>query len=137
MSKQKAQTQQELEQQRLDTWLWASRFFKNRKIAHDAATSGHVWINGNKSKPAKTIKIGDRLKIRRHYEQFEIEVLGLSSTRLSAPAAQKLYHETEQSRKLREQKRELNKLNALSAPYSQTRPNKRERRQLMKLKSKT
>lgn len=125
----------ELKEQRIDTWLWASRFFKSRKIAHHAVSSGHIWINGNKCKPAKLVRIGDQLKIRRNYELYLVEVQKLSAKRLSAPAAQTLFSESDESKQARLKARELQKINALSAPRSAHRPSKRDRRELLKLKN--
>ena len=49
---------------RLDKWLWAARFFKTRSLASDAVDGGKVKVNGGSAKPAKDVKIGDRLDIR-------------------------------------------------------------------------
>ncbi|MBL8507482.1 MAG: RNA-binding S4 domain-containing protein, partial [Chitinimonas sp.] len=48
---------------RLDKWLWAARFFKTRSLAGTAIDGGHVHLNGERAKPARHLKPGDRLRI--------------------------------------------------------------------------
>ena len=87
---------------RLDKWLWAARFFKTRSLAVDAVACGKVLLNETRVKPAKTVEVGDTLAIRQGPHRFVVEVLALSDKRGPAPQAQKLYRETEESRKRRE-----------------------------------
>ena len=53
------------EEVRLDKWLWAARFFKTRSLAAGAITSGKVEINGDRAKPGRIVRLGDKLNIRR------------------------------------------------------------------------
>ena len=46
---------------RLDKWLWAARFFKHRSLATEAVDGGKVQLNNIRVKPAKDVKIGDRV----------------------------------------------------------------------------
>ena len=83
---------------RLDKWLWAARFFKTRTLAVEAIEAGRAIVNGERAKPAKLLKVGDLLVVRRPpYEQAVI-VKGLSERRGPASAAAALYEETEESR---------------------------------------
>jgi len=50
---------------RLDKWLWAARFFKTRALAAEAAAGGKLEINGERAKPSRIVRLGDRLRIRR------------------------------------------------------------------------
>ncbi len=86
-----------MDTQRLDKWLWCARFFKTRNIAADAIKTGRIAVNGARVKPAKEIRIGDRLSVRQPPYEFVISVLDLSSQRGSANDAQQLYAETEAS----------------------------------------
>lgn len=79
---------------RLDKWLWAARFFKTRSIAVDAVDSGKVRLEGDRTKPAKEVKVGMRISIRTKELTIEVEVRGLSNQRRGAPEAQLLYQET-------------------------------------------
>ena len=121
-----------LESVRLDKWLWAARFFKSRKLATEAISGGKVHLNKARVKPSRTIKIGDQLDISRDNYKYHIEVIGLNDKRRPAKEAQRLYQESEQSIRSREQQREIRKLSSASIHQSKTRPNKKERRQINK-----
>lgn len=121
---------QQVTRVRIDKWLWAARFFKNRSLAADAVNGGHVHINGDRGKSSHPLKIGDVLKITKAGSTFVITVKALAERRGSAAVAQTLYEEDAESVACREQQRMLYKLNALASPRPLKRPNKRERRQL-------
>jgi ribosome-associated heat shock protein Hsp15 len=71
---------------RIDKWLWAARFFKTRSAAQSAIEGGKVKLNGERTKPAKDVKTGDRLSIHIGLYDWDVTVLKLSSTRGPAPA---------------------------------------------------
>lgn len=123
------------ETMRLDKWLWAARFFKTRSQAADEISGGKVHCNSERCKPAKMIKAGDRLQIRKGIYEFLITVEGLSRQRLSAPAARQLYTETDESLAARQARRDLYQAENPLRVKSPYRPNKRERRQLAALKN--
>lgn len=50
---------------RLDKWLWAARIYKTRTLAADACKNGRVTINGAQAKPARTVKEGDKVGVRK------------------------------------------------------------------------
>ena len=87
---------------RLDKWLWAARFFKTRSLATDAIDGGKVHVDGDRAKPAKEVRIGQRIHIRRKEQEMEVEVMGLSNQRRGAPEAALLYQETPESARKRE-----------------------------------
>jgi ribosome-associated heat shock protein Hsp15 len=124
----------EFTEQRLDKWLWVARFFKSRTLAADAVTGGKVQCNGERSKPGRTVKPGDRLIVRKGIYEFEITIEQLSRQRLPAPAAQDLYKETESSAQQREIRMEQARVERLSMPISEKRPTKRDRRILLATK---
>ncbi|MDH4235334.1 MAG: RNA-binding S4 domain-containing protein [Gallionella sp.] len=114
---------------RIDKWLWAARFFKTRSLASDAVECGKVLINELRVKPAKIVTVGDMLDIRVGQVQFVVEVLALSNKRGSAPVAQKLYRETDESRQRRETI--AAQLKAQPQPFHfKGRPTKRDRREI-------
>ena len=119
---------------RLDKWLWAARFYKTRTLAKEMIDGGKVHYNGQRSKPNKIVEVGATLKIRQGSDEKEIVVLALSTQRRSAPEAQLLYRETEQSIANREKLAMARKMNALSMPHPDRRPDKKERRDLLKFK---
>ncbi|MCX2961312.1 ribosome-associated heat shock protein Hsp15 [Rodentibacter caecimuris] len=119
---------------RLDKWLWAARFYKTRSIAKAMIEGGKVHYNGQRAKVSKIVEIGAILKLRQGNEEKEVEILALSDQRRGAPEAQRLYRETDQSVKKREEMTWARKNNALSMPHPDRRPNKKERRDLLKFK---
>lgn len=126
--------QQEQESYRLDKWLWAARFYKTRTLAREMVDGGKVHYNGQRTKPSKEVEIGAMIKLRQGNDEKEVQVLALSNQRKAAPLAQQLYQETEESIKKREQWAWARKANALSMPNPERRPNKKERRDLLKFK---
>ena len=129
-----SQIEEEKEAVRLDKWLWAARFYKTRTLAKEMIDGGKVHYNGQRSKPNKIVEVGATLKIRQGSDEKEIVVLALSTQRRGAPEAQLLYRETEQSLANREKLVMARKMNALSMPHPDRRPDKKERRDLLKFK---
>jgi ribosome-associated heat shock protein Hsp15 len=120
---------------RLDKWLWAARFFKTRALAAKACELGRVKSGGLAIKPAREIKVGDRLEIKTEGGIFEIDVLELSNMRGPAKIAQTLYRETDASRVTRLQVAAERKAMMSSSPAPQTRPSKRDRRKIIQFRS--
>jgi len=117
---------------RIDKWLWAARFFKTRSLAVAALENGRVLVNEVRAKPSKAIAPGNKLEIRIGQYQFFLEVLALSDKRGSAPQAQKLYRETEESK---ERRAEIAaQIRALPQPVFKGRPTKRDRREIEKFR---
>lgn len=83
---------------RIDKWLWAARFFKTRSLAADAVEKGRVRIGGAAVKPAKEVRVGDRVDVTIERVVWEIDVLGVCDVRGPASVAQTLYAETEAGR---------------------------------------
>jgi ribosome-associated heat shock protein Hsp15 len=83
---------------RLDKWLWAARFFRTRSLAVEAISGGRVSLNDERAKPAKEVKLGDRLAIRRPPFEHVLVVKALSDKRGSPVIAAGLFEETEESR---------------------------------------
>ena len=118
---------------RIDKWLWAARFFKTRSLAARACELGRVEFNAQLAKPAREVRAGDRLGIKTPGGTFTVDVLGISDLRGSAPVARLLYRETPESEEAR--RKEADERRAM--PYFQagpTKPSKRDRRQLGKLR---
>lgn len=121
---------------RLDKWLWAARFFKTRSLAASAVTGGKVHVNGTRTKPGRTVSVGDKLNITKGPYAFEIVVRGLSVKRGRAKVAQTLYEESEESLRIRLALTEQLKLDRLFASRPDRRPDKRDRRRRIKAKGK-
>ncbi|POY44320.1 heat-shock protein [Avibacterium gallinarum] len=130
----KQRDNQEDNEVRLDKWLWAARFYKTRTIAKEMIDGGKVHYNNQRTKPNKTVEVGALIKLRQGNEEKEVQVLALSTQRRGAPEAQLLYQETTQSVEKREKWAIARKNNSLSMPNPERRPNKKERRDLLKFK---
>ena len=118
---------------RIDKWLWHTRFFKTRSLATAAITGGKVHLNAERVKPAHRVRVGDRLSLSLQGIVAEFEVLGLPLRRGPAAEAQSQYLETPVSAERRAKLREQQRLAQVSRPRPDTRPDKRDRRRLMRL----
>jgi ribosome-associated heat shock protein Hsp15 len=118
---------------RLDKWLWHARFFKTRSLATAAINGGKVHLNAERVKPAHRVRIGDRLSLSLQGMVAEFEVLGLPQRRGPAAEAVSHYLETAASAQRRAKLREQQRLANISRPRPEARPDKRERRRLMRL----
>ncbi|MCA1765516.1 MAG: RNA-binding S4 domain-containing protein, partial [Desulfobulbaceae bacterium] len=118
---------------RVDKWLWAARFFKTRALAAQAVTGGHVHVNGERVKPARSVKAGDELRITRGNDEFVVSVTALHDRRGPATLARTLYEETEASIEARLKGREERRLMATAGGKGPLRkPGKRDRRLIRK-----
>jgi ribosome-associated heat shock protein Hsp15 len=126
----------ELNEIRIDKWLWAARFFKTRSLAADAVNGGKVHVNGQRCKPGKDIKIGDVITVSINQYRWEIVVNDLNKQRRPAKEAALLYQEDEASSVKRQQQIELYKQQqALQHPSErEIKPNKKQRRQIHRFK---
>ena len=114
---------------RIDKWLWAARFFKTRSLASRACELGRIHSNGQPVKPAREVRIGDRLLVKTEGGEFQIDVLLLSEMRGPASVAQTLYQETEASREARAKAADERKANPHFDGAPAGKPSKRDRRQ--------
>ncbi len=120
---------------RVDKWLWAARFFKTRSLAARACELGRIESNGQKAKPARDVRVGDRLNVKTDRGEFQVDVLTLSDLRGPAAVAQTLYQETEASRELREKlAAERRAAPRFEDVWHEGKPSKRNRRELDRLR---
>jgi ribosome-associated heat shock protein Hsp15 len=126
-------TDETVDDQRLDKWLWHTRFYKTRSLATAAINGGKVHLNAERVKPAHRIRVGDRLSLSLQGIAGEFEVLGLPARRGPAAEAQAHYLETQASAERRAKWREQQRLAHASRPRPAERPDKRDRRRLMRL----
>ena len=76
---------------RVDTWLWAARFFKSRTLATTVCRGGKVKINGRVVKPSAQVAVGDRVTWLEPLRARDVEVVALLTTRVAAPQAAASY----------------------------------------------
>ncbi|MCW8921135.1 MAG: S4 domain-containing protein [Sedimenticola sp.] len=116
---------------RLDKWLWAARFFKTRQLAIEAINGGKVHLNGQRTKPGKTIGVGSRLTIHKESLEWEVEVCVIPKQRRPASEAVHFYSENETSRLQREKLQEEQRLIRAAAPRPASgKPSKKDRRMI-------
>jgi len=119
---------------RLDKWLWAARFYKTRAIAKQMIDGGKVFYNGQRTKSGKSVCVGDVIKVRQGYEEKEITVIAIADKRRDATFAQTLYQETSNSIATREKNALARKQGILLSPASESKPDKKQRRQIRQFK---
>jgi len=119
---------------RLDRWLWAARFFKTRSAAKHAVESGRVHCGGQRAKPSKEVGPGTELVINRGSVEQTVVVTAVAQRRGSAAEAEPLYRETLESIERRAAAADRRRLTGASSIAPQVRPDRRDRRELMRLK---
>ncbi len=119
---------------RMDIWLWAARFFKTRPLAKRACELGRILSNGQIAKPAREVRVGDRLRITNEGGDFQVEVLLLSEVRGPGSVAQTLYRESDESRELRQKVAAERKAMREFEVLPEGRPSKRDRRHIIQFR---
>ncbi len=119
---------------RLDKWLWAARFYKTRAMAREMIEGGKVHYNGQRSKPSKIVELHAELTLRQGNDERTVVITAIGDQRRPATEAQEMYAETAASIEKREKMALARKMNALTMPHPDRRPDKKERRDLMKFK---
>jgi len=122
---------------RLDIWLDVSCLFKTRSEAKRACEGGKVDVNRQVAKPNRVIKEGDRLEITRPFgRRQQVIVRGLAEQHLRKAEARQLYEDV--TPKPTPEEIELLRMAKMAAPFTRRAslgaPDKRERRQLRRLK---
>lgn len=69
---------------RIDKWMWAARIFKTRTIAAEACKKGRISINGSQVKPARMVKPGDVVQVRKPPVTYSFKVLQAIEKRVRA-----------------------------------------------------
>ena len=114
---------------RIDKWMWAVRIFKTRTIASEACKKGRININGAQAKPARMVKPGDVVSVRKPPITYSFKVLQAIEKRVGA----KLVPEMMENVTPKEQYDilEMSKISGFANRMRGTgRPTKKERRDL-------
>ena len=69
---------------RIDKFLKVSRVIKRRSVAQEACDGGRIEINGKAVKPAKEVKIGDKVTVTFNSMSFEVLSVDEHQTKQSA-----------------------------------------------------
>ena len=119
--------------QRIDKWLYFTRFAKTRAAAQEMIAGGHVAVNDEKIlKASREIKTGDELNILRGSVRFFVRVTGFAERRVGAPVAQTLYEQLRDPENLAPPPKKAFEFRVVGSG----RPTKRDRRAINRLKGK-
>ncbi len=119
---------------RLDKWLWAARFFKTRALAAEAIDGGKISLNGERAKRAKSVKVGDEVRVRHGAFEHVVHVTAVSPRRGSAAIAAGLYEETAASKQARETLALQMRASGPAFAWDEGKPSKKDRREIERLK---
>ncbi|WP_340563262.1 RNA-binding S4 domain-containing protein [Streptomyces sp. GSL17-111] len=76
---------------RVDSWIWSVRLVKTRSLAATACRAGHVKVNGERAKPAQSVKPGDEVRVWHAGRERVVEVVRVVRKRVGAPVAVQAY----------------------------------------------
>ncbi|WP_086722659.1 RNA-binding S4 domain-containing protein [Streptomyces carpinensis] len=76
---------------RIDSWIWAVRLVKTRSVGATACRGGHVRVNGERVKPAHSVRVGDEVRLRQEGRERIVVVRRLIRKRVGAPVAVQCY----------------------------------------------
>ncbi|WP_046508159.1 RNA-binding S4 domain-containing protein [Streptomyces odonnellii] len=76
---------------RVDSWIWSVRLTKTRSQAASACRAGHVRVNGERVKPAHSVKPGDEIRLRHAGRERIVVVSRTVRKRVGAPVAVECY----------------------------------------------
>jgi ribosome-associated heat shock protein Hsp15 len=115
---------------RLDRWLWAARLVKTRALGVEAIKGGRVEVNGERAKPSRDVREGDRVELASGPLRRTVVVRATAVRRGPASEAALLYEETEESVAARERLAAERRLAGATGARGGARPTKRDRRRL-------
>jgi ribosome-associated heat shock protein Hsp15 len=122
------------ETQRIDIWLFSVRLFKSRSLAATAVSGGRVHVNGERVKPSRGVRPGDRVSLMRGAVAFDCEVAALPARRGPASEATRCYTESAESIARRAAFAERMRLSAALSPRPEGRPDKHDRQILRRIR---
>ena len=119
---------------RLDVWLDVACVFPTRSRAKAACEGGKVEVNGDRGKPHREIRPGDRIAVTgRDGSRRDLVVRGLAEHSLPKAEARKLYEDV--TPPVAPEILEARRLDRLLAPRGDAgRPDKRDRRERIRWK---
>jgi ribosome-associated heat shock protein Hsp15 len=122
---------------RLDIWLDVACLYRTRSEAQKACKAGKIEVNGQPAKPHREVRPGDEIVIRRPMgKKQRLAVYGLADRHIARADARALYEDltpppTPEEIELRRMARLVR---AFVRPAGAGSPDKRERRQIRRMK---
>ncbi len=128
-----------MEELRIDKWLKVARIFKSRNEAVEAIEAGHVKLNGERTKPAKNVKVGDVLTVKKGQKYSEIKIKEITTKSLSNKLAKELYEVIGGNQEISEEIKEMIKIiekqeRENKKGWKDAKENKKKRREMSKFK---
>jgi ribosome-associated heat shock protein Hsp15 len=115
---------------RIDKWLWSVRLYRSRSLAAEACTSGKVQVHGQPVKPSRSVKVGEVITAVTGDVTRTIRVSGLLEKRVGA----KLVSQFAEDLTPREEYEKPREKQMVPPPFVRPkgagRPTKKERRSL-------
>ena len=111
---------------RIDKYLWAVRVFKTRTSATTGCKEGRVMVGDEVVKPARDVKPGERVVIRKGAIHFHWEVLDLPKSRVGPKLVE--HYAKDVTPEEERTKLEMIRLGHEQRPRGIGRPTKRDRR---------
>jgi ribosome-associated heat shock protein Hsp15 len=126
-----------LKEIRLDVWLDVACLFRTRSEAQQACRGGKVDVNGERAKPHRLVRAGDRLRIGRSFGRTQtIVVLALADRHVARAAARLLYEDQTPRPTLEEIEARRQERLYRAAVTPPATPDKRQRRELRRMQGK-
>ena len=117
---------------RVDVWLDVACLFRTRSEAQRAVKGGKVEINGGRAKPHREVRAGDEIRITRtHGVTQVVTIVAVAERHVPKANARTLYED--RTPPPTPEEAALKTLLRRSGPAAPT-PDKRQRRQLQRLK---
>lgn len=122
---------------RLDVWLDVACLFASRSQAQRACSLGRVEVNGDRGKPHRLVRAGDRIRISLPGGRWRtVEVVGVADRHVTRAIARELF--LDHTPPPTAEEIELRRLQRMAAPPRRLpgagAPKKKERRDLRRLK---
>jgi ribosome-associated heat shock protein Hsp15 len=127
-----------LDSVRLDIWLDVACLYKTRSEAQRACRSGRIDVNGQRAKPNRPLRKGDRLLIRRPLGYLQdIMVVKLAERHMPRAETRALYEDRTPRPAPEELERRRQERVFRAAMQAAGRPDKRDRRERRRLKERS
>ena len=111
---------------RVDKFMWAVRVFKTRSMSSKHCREGRVTCGDQTLKPARDLKVGEVVEVRKGAVRFRYEVLSFPRNRVGAALVPDHVRDVTAPEEL--EKLEIIRLAQQDRPRGIGRPTKRDRR---------
>jgi ribosome-associated heat shock protein Hsp15 len=114
---------------RIDKFLWCVRKFKTRSLASEVVKKERVLLNEELVKASRTVKVGDKVSIKKDGALLSYQVLDIPKSRLGAKLVENYVKDVTDPDQL-EKLEFIQMMKNLSRKKGTGRPTKKERRDI-------